>query len=308
VAAVLAWAGAAGAQEPPPQPEPAEEVKAAEPPPSGGRDVRFSISARGDLAFNTDLNDAMGDVTVTRIGADVGVTIPVVERAQFTIGLGYEHSNYDFHDATGLIAGTDDPFSDVNRETLSVSFYQQQTEQLGWLLGGSIGLSAEDGARMGKSVEGSVFAGIRYAISERMSVGIGANVASQIEDDALVWPLVTFDWQLSEQWRLSNEGRPGLTLSYAPNERWTFLLAGEYQHRNFRLDRDGPLPDGVGRDRRIPVMLGVRFQATPQLMIEGAVGEYFGQNLTIDDRDGNEIADVDLDATPFLGLKLTYRF
>jgi hypothetical protein len=305
-AVVLGTAAAVRAQEPPPpEPSAAERAKTATPEPES---ARFSLSVRGDLAFNADMHDGPGDVTVSRVGGDVGAVIPIGERARLTLGFDYEHSNYEFHDATGFIAGSDSPFREVNRETLSGSYYQQQTQRLGWLAGGSIGFTAEDGADLGKAVEGTVFGGVRYAVTERFFVGGGVYVGTQLEDNPYVWPLITLDWQISERWRLSTEGRPGVTLSYSPSERWTIYLAGEYQYRDFRLDRHGPAPSGVGRDRRVPLMLGVRFEPNRQLSLEGGAGVYFAQNFEILDSGGNKLVDKDVDATPFVQLELTYRF
>lgn len=304
----LVGTAAAMAQAPPAQSQPSAQAQPAPPGAANTGPVHFSLSVRGDLAFNTNLSDLPGDVTVSRVGGNFGAVISVGDRSRLTLGFDYEHSNYDFHDATGFTSGSDSPFNEINRETLSGNFYHQQTEQLGWLVGGSFVVAAEDGADLGRSLEGTVYGGVRYAITKNLRVGGGIYVGVPIEDNAYVWPLITLDWQINKQWSLSTEGRPGLTLSYALSDRWTLFAAAEYQYRDFRLDRHGPAPSGVGRDTRLPLMIGARFNANDQISFEGGLGAYFFQNLEVDNSGGNKLADSDLDAAPFVELKLNFRF
>lgn len=306
----LAWPAAARQPEASaPEPEPAAEPAPAPVPGAPAeREVRYQISFAGLMAFNTEFEDDQGDLTVYRSGVGVGAAVPIGERASLDVSLDYELSSYQFEDATGFIEGTDDPFESVHRVSLSALYGVQRTERWGWFAGGNATSAGEEGADFGESLTGGVLGGVRYKLSENVTVGLGAAVRTRLEESPLVLPVVQLDWKISDRWSLSTAGQPGLTLGYTPVDAWTFTLGGGWEFRNFRLDEDGPLPDGVVAEHRFPVALGAVWRATPQLSITGAVGAYFGQSFEVSDEDGDEVADLDADTTPFLVLKATYSF
>jgi len=271
------------------------------------RPVRFSIEVRSEFNFNADFDQGTGDVTVLRAGAAVGASIPADQRGQIQIGLDYEFSHFEFSNTTSL-AGTSDPWSDIHREELTATYSHQQDPQWAWFIGGSIGASGEDGASFSDSLFESGFGGVRYAVNERFVIGLGLGVRSQIEDGPRFVPLPIVNWQISEEWKLSNGGRPGLTLSYTPWKDWTFSLSGEYWYRDFRLDEHGPIPGGVGRETRIPILLGVSYAAGKQITLDAGFGYAFGQNLEVLDSSGNKIADQDLNGSMMFRFTLGYRF
>lgn len=314
--ALLVAAGAAAGQSPtsaeaapPPQPatepEPAAPASAITP---AQRPIVYSLSVRGEIGLSADLSDSPGEVSVSRAGATLGAAVPIGERAQLSLGFDYELSSYDFDNATGLIAGTGSPFEDVQRYSVSARYAHQLSRQWSLVGGGSVGISGEEGAKTSDSIVGAGYIGGRYALSESVQTGFGLVFATQLEDDALFLPLLMLDWQINEQWRLSNEGRLGLTLSYAPVESWSFGLGAEYQNRDFRLDRDGPVPGGVGRETRIPLTLSASYTPTRHLSIEAGIGVGVYREFEILDSGGRELADFDADASPFLRLQVSYRF
>lgn len=296
------------------QPEIGDPEPAAAPPPeaapalTAGRPVRYQIGFSAMLAFNTEFDDEEGDLTVYRSGTSLGAAIPVGERANLDVGLDYELSSYQFDDATGFIEGTDDPFETVHRVSLSALYGVQQTEHWGWFAGGSVTMSGEDGADFGESLSWGVLGGARYRLSENVTIGFGAGVRTRLEESAIFIPVVQLDWKINEQWSLSNAGQTGLTLAYRPTQTWTFTASAAWEMRNFRLDEDGPLPGGVVEERRFPVAIGAIWRPAPRLSISGAIGAHFGQSFEVSDEDGDEVADVDADTTPFLALGVAYSF
>jgi hypothetical protein len=300
----------------PPEPvgQPVVPPGPGEPPPptieemAAQRPIVFELKARGELGFNADFRDAPGDVTVTRLGAGFGAAIPVRQFGQLDIGLDYEFSDYRFSGATGFAAGFDSPWGSVHRETLTVRYGQRQSLQLAWFVGGSVGFSHESGADLSDSLVGSAYGCVRYALSESLSVGGGLVVWSQLEDSPILIPLPQIDWWLNERVRLTTGGRLGLTLAYAANEDLTFSIGGEYELREFRLRDDGAAPDGVGRDRRVPIAAGIGYRPTRQLSVELTGGAYLWQQFRLLDAGGNTLSEIDLKPTPFASIQVVYRF
>jgi hypothetical protein len=321
----LAIAAAAGTtvaqsseQPPAPKPEPVAQPEVppgpGQPPPAppellaAARPVTYQLRARSELGFSGSLRDEPGSVTIVRLGVGLGIAIPVRQYAQLDIGLDYEYSNYAFSNATSFAPGFDSPWEDIHRETLSLRFSQQQSAELGWFLGGSAGFAHEDGADLGDSLVASGFGGFRYVLNPKLSVSLGAVVVSQLEDSPLAYPLLGVDWKLSDQLRLTNAGRLGLTLAYDASRELTFSLGGWYDRREFRLRDDGPAPGGVGRDQRVPFAAGIAYRPTPHLSIEAAGGANLWQSYRLADADDNTIADIDARPTPFASFMVSYRF
>jgi hypothetical protein len=321
LAALLGCAAAALAQEAPGvqvEPEPAAQPVVppgpGEPPPTAPaelltpRPVTLEFKARGELGMNAALRDAPGDVTVTRLGAGLGIGIPVRRFAQLDVGLDYEFSHYAFSNATAFVPGIDSPWENIHREVVSLRFSQQQTMRLAWFVGGSIGFSHEEDADLGDSLIGSLYVGARLAMAENLFIGGGVVVWRQLEDDPLIFPLPGLDWWLTERFRLTTAGRLGLTAVYTASEAMTFSLGAEYDLREFRLRDDGPVPDGVGRDRRVPVTAGVSFRPAPRLSLDFTGGAHLWQRYRLLDSGGNTLAEIDARPSPFVGIQVGYRF
>jgi hypothetical protein len=310
---------AARAQQPEPAPEkPPEQPAAAQPSPPPAtpeqppapaeRPVTVKFHLRSELGFESDFSDAPGKVSVLRAGGDVDVGIPVGMYAQLNLGVDFEHSNYDFHNATGLVPGTDNPFDTIERTALKARFAQHLSREWSYLVGGTAALSFEEGADVGQSLQGVLYGAPTYALSDKLSIGAGVVVSTRLEDNALVLPLVILDWDVAEHWNLSNNGELGLTLAYSPNERWSFSVGGHFEYRDFRLDEHGPLPNGVGRDSRWPVAFTVMYKPTARTTLEADVGVYVAQRIEVLDANGTSISDQDINAAPYLKFALGFRF
>ncbi len=264
---------------------------------------------RAELGFNTEFDGgAPGDVTTIRLSGGAGIELPAGDRGRLNMGVDYERSDYDFSGATAFIPGSSDPWGTVHRERLSAVYSRQATERLSWLVGGDIGLSGEEGADLGKSVVGGGFGAVRWAASDSLTIGIGASARSRIEDSVLFLPVFMLDWQIAEEWRLTNDGKPGLLLTYSATDDWTFGAFAFYEFRDFRLDDGGPLPGGAAQETRVPVGLSATYAPSKRFSIGAEAGAAFGQNYEVLNAAGVQISDIDADPSPFLALTAVLRF
>jgi hypothetical protein len=282
------------------------------PPAPPPREVEFFLSTRGDLGFNTGIDDSPGDVTVNRANARLGAGIPIGERGQLGLGYQYELSDYAFDNATGIIPGTDDPWGTVHRHSIGVRYGQRQTLRASWIVGGTLNWAAEDGGDLGNSLTGGGFAAFRYALTESITGGLGIQYMTRLEDDDIILPYPTFAWQISEQWELTTEREQargvGAALIYKPTPQWVFELAGGYEPRDFRLDEQGPLPDGVVSDTAFPFSVAATYAPSGNMAITGEIGALLWRSFEVMDSGGNEISEPDVDAAPFISLRLSYKF
>ena len=268
----------------------------------------WSLNFPAELGLSAGIVDQPGDVSTTHLGAEFGVAIPLGTRSELSLGFDYEYSRYEFTNTANSIAGTSSPFRDINRETFRARFGTQETRQLSWLVGGSVGFSAENGANVGDSVVGNLYGGVGYYLNEHLKVGGALVVYQRLERSPLVLPIPSLDWQIDEQWRLTNAGKPGLTLFYTPEPQWTFSFGAWYESRNFRLAENGPIPNGVGRESSVPVEGGLTFRPSRNISASVGIGVHLLQNYQVDDSSGDNLADFDANASAYLKLALEWKF
>lgn len=279
--------------------------------PDPDRVARASLTFSGDHAFSADFSDATGDVSVSRGTGEFQMQFPVFERSQLGLGLSYSRWNFDFTDAFAFDADDGDPWSGVNEMDLTATFSTQLTDTWSGVVGATVKSAYADGADYSDSVTYGGLLGATYAFSEKLSIGAGVLVRSSLEDDALVLPLITIDWKISDTLSFSTVPSPGrrfLGFTYEPCESWAFTAGAAFEFIDFRLDDESPAPEGVGRYQRIPVGGGVTYNASKQIALSLYGGVMVGQELTLDDSQGERIQREDMDPSAFIGGGLTFRF
>ena len=229
-----------------------------------------------------------------------------------SLSIGYMHSAYDFDGLSGMFA--QEPWEAVHTLSLSAPIRRSVGEKWMLLAIPSIRSVAEDNADFTQSITGGGIAGMSYEIRPGLSLGPGFGVLTQLEDSVNVFPIILVDWKISNSLTLQT-GRgfgasqgPGLTLIYAMNDAWSFMLGGRYERFRFRLNENGGVPNGVGEDRGASANMGVKYAWSKR----GSVTLFGGINLLgkleVDDNAGNEVLVQDYDSAPFIGMNASIRF
>ncbi len=312
VIGLLAASGSAIA-EPPPSAPSAPALPRTDPPPANSPAApgtppawRLSLQLAGQHDFAADLGGG-GESTVSRVGSELGLSIPAGEgRPNF--GLVWESSFYDF-DAPAVLSGGAEPWDETFELELRGSYLGRIDDHWGYVVGAGVNSAGEEGAEFSDTVTFGGFAAATYSLSEDLTFSLGILVRERLEDDVLVVPIPGVEWKIDDQWRLSSGVRPaGLFLLYSPDEAWTLSLGGQYRSREYRLDDEGFAPEGVGRDRRIPVEFGVEYRPGRRVSISGFVGVNVWQEYEIDSRSGQSLGEDDSDPSPFLGAAIKLSF
>ena len=266
----------------------------------------FRITA--GFGYRTDADiDHGGDFNELRFSiAGVGL---IRFNDQWTMApiLAYRFSHYDW--------SSGDPWEDIH--TLRTTPLMQYALDDHWTIfgGPSLGFSAESGADIGDAFTFGGFAGVRYKVNPNLTVGGALGVFSQIEDDAVVLPLPIVQWQINDQWSLNAgftevaaAGGIGAEISYKINDKWAAGAGVQFQKKRFRLSDDGPVPDGVGEDRNVPIYAKIAWQACPHGTLELIGGVAVGGNVRIEDEDGHKLGDEDYDPSGLIGLRGVFTF
>ena len=273
--------------------------------------MQFSVPVFGQHVFNTDV-DGGGELSITRLGARIGTDIEIDRDLKLSVRGTYELSLYDFSGLSDL--GDPDPWEDIH--TLTLHTQLQWSIASDWTIFGGpvIRFSRESGADWDQGLTGGALFGATYVFHEGLVIGGGFGVTSQIEDDALVYPVLVLDWTITDELRLvagsgpANLSGPGLELVYDPPGAWSFGFGGRYELRRFRLNDTGIAPSGVGEETSVPLWLRASYEANESVALHVYAGISALGELTLDDTNGIRVGSADYDPTPTLAFMASFKF
>lgn len=271
------------------------------------RPFSIQLSGQGEHTFRADM-DGPGNVSLTRAVASVGFSARLREGIGLRLQLDGEWSQYDFENATTIIAGTGEPWSDVQSYRLAPTFTFDVGETWSLLVGGDVRIAYEPGADLGDSLTGGGFIAARWKIDENFALTLGVSGRSRIEDDALVLPVLGVEWKISDRLSFATQGIGG-GLTYKLTDALDLTLRASYDPRDYRLDDDRALlPGGVVQDDRVPVGLELTWRPSPMIALSVYGGAVVYQEFETLDSVGNTVSEVESDPAAFIAVRGTIRF
>jgi hypothetical protein len=270
--------------------------------------------------LDAGIESTSGHVSTTRAGLSLGVQVPVT--SQLTLGLNEEGSEnfYRFSGASGLTPEGVRPWGTVQEFSLSISGSYKVDSHWTVLAGANGASTGEEGAKFGSTLTAGGFAGFKYMFSKDLSLGLVMFGESRLETNPTILPFPVVDWALPfdpEHWRVVIGGlrtgtseNVGAGVVYSPSRALSFAagLAGVGIGNDFRLDRNGPTPDGVGRDSSVPIIISVSFHPNQQLGVSAFAGLNTSDKLDLLNTGGGRVNRVNEDAAPLFGLNGSIRF
>lgn len=278
-----------------------------------GFNAGWSTFLRGGYVyqFKTDM-DSEGSFSANRAFFQGGVSYAADKRKSISLALGYGFDDYDFSGQTGF-AGLS-PWDKIHTYRVSVPIRWGVNETWDLFAIPTARVTKESGADSDDALTGGGFAGFSYRVSDRLTIGPGVGVITQIEDSATVFPVLIIDWKITDTLSLGT-GRglgatlgPGLALDWKPLKKWNFTLGGRYERLRFRLDNGGASPRGVGEDRSFPLFAGATYNFSRKTRVALLGGLELGGKLRLEDEYGNGIAEEKYDPAGFIGVTFGLRF
>jgi len=275
-----------------------------------GNIVNFSFSASTVYQFNAPV-DGGGKLNVARYKSALDMSGRVSKDLRLGLGLTYEYDEYDFSGLTKFPAAQ--PWSGVNRFGISFPVNYSFTDNWRLFVSPSVQWAGESGAEWDNALSYGGVAGISYKFRSDAIIGLGAGVFSNIEDTT-VFPYITVNWQVTERLRIVNPfrtspaGPAGLELAYAIDKYWETGIGAAYRSYRFRLEEDGPIANGIGEYKTVPVFARISYKLPPQIRIDVYGGANFVNKIYIEDLNGDELFRSKADISPLIGLTFMARF
>lgn len=288
------------------------------------RGMMFERVERGSYAsvgflheFATDFSDG-GSVAVDRAFGSAGTEFQLHPDFKCSAGLAWGGDWYRFKGDAGLSPDPDaKPWTNAQAVTALVFGNWQIDPRWSANLGLRLGFAGEAGARFKDSLTYGGNLAVSYSFGRELTLGGGVLVASQIEDDPLIIPLIVVFWQVTDSVIVSNvlgpEAYPtgaGVEIAWRPDRVSELAIGSRYEVRRFRLNDSGPAirQQGVGEDQGLPLWARATWRFENGLRVDLVGGVSLMNKYRLDDRDGNRISSVDLDPAPFIAAFASWRF
>lgn len=272
--------------------------------------VSFFVEGGGQWSSPADLEDASGEVGVTRLSAGGGVSFRLSDSADLILRGSAVFSFYDFKDAAGILPGAptvDEPFEDVYELTFAPILRVLPADGWQWFVGGRIRSAGEPDAEFEDTLIGGGLAGASYDITDTFRLGLGVTVNTRLEGGVWVLPIPIIEWDITPNLALKTREN-GIGLEYWVTESWYVAARVGFERSEYRLAEDNALPGGSVTDRRVPVTLAVTYSPSPKTVVSAFVGGEILGELEFNDRDENEVASTDLGTSMVVGFDLRIAF
>ena len=219
--------------------------------------------------------------------------------------------SYDFSD-TAALGG--DPWGDVSNIVLMPVLNYAFAD--GWvILGGGLFNAAYEKNANEDNDNGGGLVGFKCIVNPNLTLGAALAIISETESDAMVIPVPYIDGRFAGNWYLktgvsafASDLGIGLETGNRLSEQMELSLATEIRYKRFRLDEDGVVPDGFGKDTNIPVYLKLTWRYRPDIAVEMSAGASVGGELSVEDINGKKVWREDYDPAAFAGLLVSCNF
>lgn len=280
-----------------------EAVLAAE----DSRSLNVTLIPRLRYQFDTGLDAANGDFRVFRGGVGAKADWKATDRMTLSFGLGYEYSNYDFSRPNAFIAGAASPFEDIHILDLGLTAYVGIDEQWSWFAGVKGRVAGESGVDVDDAGTIGGVGGLVWDLGDDRSIAFGLNVMSQIEDDALILPIINVNWKLDERWRFASSGAMGEFIATIDGQN-EIAFGAAWENRRFRLDDSAPQLAAVIEDTSFPLFVRFAHRPDDSITINLIGGVVVWQEFEVSNRNGLATRDFDADPSAFLGLSVNIAY
>jgi hypothetical protein len=171
--------------------------------------------------------------------------------------------------------------------------------------------SIESGAEASGFTAGFIGA-VRLRFAERFVTTLGVGVQTEIDDETVVFPVISLDWRFTDHFSLQTRGDPyqggDAALVWSPAPALQFMASAGWENRRFRLAFRPPNASGVGQYNAVPVLAGIRINFGKQTFIEIEGGVAVAGRLRIDNRVGFTLREEDFDTAGLLRGRLSITF
>lgn len=278
----------------------------------GKAEKSWSFPFRSGYVHQLDVDlDEGGSFSVNRFFIQGGPTYSPARRRSISFAAGYGFDGYDFSGQRALAIFN--PWDEIHSFRFSLPVRWGIDHNWTFMAIPALRFTGEDGTDWDKAITGGGFAGFSYRFSDRLTIGPGIGIFSQLEDSTSVFPILIISWKITDRLSLDTGSGmaasrgPGLSLNWEASDQWELHFGGRYEKLRFRLDKDGPTPEGIGEDSSFPLITGATYNYNRNTRISLVAGVELGGELRLEDKYGRLITKDSHGPAGFLGITFYSR-
>jgi hypothetical protein len=251
-----------------------------------------------------------GSVSVDRFSFRGGVPLITEEDNILAVGFRYAMDRYDFN-------GTNAEWQAIHHANIGLASRWQVNDNWLWGNYAVAGISAEEGSDMGDGLNFNFISIAEYKFNDRLIIGPGVVIASQLDQGINVIPIIAIKWQISDEWTFASgpsevaAAGANVYFEYTPkalSEKWMFTSGFSYGSKNFKIDDNSFVTDGSGEERIASAYLAASFKMDSGVKISAVGGYHFLQSYSIFDNNGSELSKEILEDAPYFGIAIGFEF
>lgn len=296
-------------------PTPAEPAKEA----SARLPITVSVGGSEQFKSEIDKNNA-GSFTITRFNASVRMPVKLNDEFRLNTSFRYGMDYYSWDD----IPANNTQWDYINTiQGAAILSWSPQDSSFSYFGGAFAKMSAESGVALNRAATGGGIIGLNYKVSDTLSIGGGLAVASQLEENAAILPILLAKWQFADNWRLDLGMTDVATSGYGADvvwlfsPEWEFGLGAQVHKNSFRIEGNqndqlgnstSNSKNGIATEQAATIYLDSTWHASDKVDFGAFVGVAAGGKLKLADSSGNREQKEDYKAAAILGLKASLRF
>ena len=268
------------------------------------------VSARTLAQADTRIGTGLGDYSVTRATAELRVRHNLSARFQLVGDVAAERGSFDFTDPAALVpAGTGDLGGTMTGLRAGLGGSWSLSRTFGLTLAANLRWLWMDGADMGDGFQPGAVAAVRVRLFGATDVFVGGSFTKGLEGDPYVLPTLGLGGLSSgagSRWHVEARGA-GVGVTYDLTSCLSLGVVAGYERRDVRLAPDDRLPDGVLRERRLPVGLELGWRLRRESFLLLSAGASIWNRITLLDSDGTIVRYETTEPAPFVQLEWSLR-
>lgn len=265
----------------------------------------WEYRGRFDSEYQTQSQiEGGGSVDLTRFELEGGWGGPMFQKVRLSMDVGYAHTDYEFGNVTA--AECPDPAKCFGPSAWNDIHTIDVAPGASFVFNESVRVQAyvpirwhmeSDSDRSGFT--GGLVTTIGFKLAERFWTEIGVGIQSEIEASLSVFPVITLNWIFNDRFSFVTRGGPYQGGEAALLWKWNDAVDGSisagYERRRFRLEPASPNVNGVGEFTSIPLLVGLSLKIDKNSFISIQGGVAVDSKLRSYDRNGNFLAESDVD-------------
>ncbi|MFI0434987.1 MAG: DUF6268 family outer membrane beta-barrel protein [Parachlamydiaceae bacterium] len=146
----------------------------------------------------------------------------------------------------------------------------------------------------------------RYTFCQNIGFHIGFLAETGMKLDR-IYPIIGFDWTISEKWKLNLVFPMNMTLIYSLNPKWSIGAAGRLFNSRFRVNHDQHSHRPLVRYTNLGAELFVQYE-TKFMTANLHAGSTLWGKFRVADHNNNHARDYDLGPAGYVGAEMEVKF